>query len=253
MIGLGTALHCQQDAYSHVGFGGSCGSYAGSCFGHTYQTVLDQVVFGLLKKHYFNPDHPGVSGEYLLEALQGTASELAARRQKASRRSIPANALVALSEALRESGLELPDEVRRDCNRYIAGKWLFDFFHSGGRTQNTPDAVEKLAPGIAGTCRNASLASATIVRIPDPRFPRLHPDASPSLVRADGTYELVRAGDFDVSLPVIVANRVADLIPDFNARTVKVQLTHWSHLLALVLMPQVAASPASRKQDETQS
>ena len=144
LIALGVALHCQQDAYSHVGFGGSCGSYSGSCYGHTHQTFLDQVVFGLLRKHYFNPDHPGVSGQWLLEALQGTARELAARRAKASSRSIPANALVALSDALRGSGLELPDEVRHDCNRYIAGKWLFDFFHSGSRTQSSPDTLEKL-------------------------------------------------------------------------------------------------------------
>ena len=184
-----------------MGFGGSCGSYPGSCYGHTHQTFLDQVAFGLLRKHYFNPDHPGVSGQRLLEALQGTVSELAARRPKASLRSIPTNELVALSDALRGSGLELPDEVRRDCNRYIAGKWLFDFFHAGGRTQNSPDTLEKLAPEVAGTCKNASLASATIVRIPDPRFPRLNPDASPYLVRADGTYQLVRDGDFDGSLP----------------------------------------------------
>ena len=194
LIALGVALHCQQDAYSHVGFDGSCGPYPGSCFGHTYQTFLDQVVFGLLKKHRFNPDHPGVSGRWLLQALQGTVNELAVRRPKGSLRSIPANELVALSDDLRGSGLELPDEVRRDCNRYIAGKWLFDFFHSGSGTQTSTDALERLAPEVAVTCKNASLASATIVRIPDPRFPRLNPDASPYLVRADGTYQLVRDG-----------------------------------------------------------
>src|SRR5678815_4489569 len=35
LIALGAALHCQQDAYSHEGFGGSCGSYSGSCYGHS--------------------------------------------------------------------------------------------------------------------------------------------------------------------------------------------------------------------------
>ena len=137
----------------------------------------------------------------------------------------------ALSDDLRGSGLELPDEVRRECNRYIAGKWLFDFFHSGSRTQNSPDTLEKLAPEVAGTCKNASLASATIVRIPDPRFPRLNPDASPYLVRADGTYQLVRDGDFDVSLPEA---------PNYSTHKVKVQLSHWSQLLALPLVAQVA-------------
>ncbi len=243
LIALGVALHCQQDAYSHVGFGGSCGSYPGSCYGHTHQTFLDQVVFGLLKKHYFNPDHPGVSGQWLLEALQGTASELAARRPKNSLRSIPAKDLVALSDALRGSGLDLPDEVRRDCNRYIAGKWLFDFLHSGGRTKSSQDTVEKLAPDVAGTCKNASLASATIVRIPDPRFPRLNPDASPYLVRADGTYQVVRDGGYKVSLPET---------PNYNTHEVKVQLSHWNQLLALPLMSQVrktlAQSAAQRFQ-----
>ena len=231
LIALGVALHCQQDAYSHAGFGGSCGSYSGSCYGHTHQTFLDQVAFGLLKKHYFNPDHPGVSGQWLLEALQGTASALAAHRSKASLRPIPVNALIALSEALRGSGLELPDEVRRDCNRYIAGKWLFDFLHSGSRTQSSPDTLEKLAPEVAGACRNASLASATIVRIPVARFPRLNPDASPHLVRADGTYQLIRGADFDVSLP---------RAPNYNTHRVKVQLSHWSQLLALPVVGQVA-------------
>jgi len=236
LIALGTALHCQQDAYSHVGFGGSCSSYSGSCYGHTHQTFLDQVVFGLLKKHYFNPDHPGVSGQWLLETLQGTASQLAAHRPKDSLRSIPANALVALSAALRGSGLELPDEVRRDCNRYIAGKWLFDFFHSGSRTKNRPDTLEKLAPEVAGTCRNASLASATIVRIPDPRFPRLNPDASPYRVRADGTYQLVRDGDFDESL-----------LPNYNKHNTRIQLSHWNQLLALPLVAhRITASRAGR-------
>ncbi len=234
LIALGVALHCQQDAYSHVGFGGSCGSYSGSCYGHTQQTFLDQVIFGLVNKHHFNPDHPGVSGQWLLEALQGTASELAARRPKNSLRSIPSRELAALSDHLRGSGLDLPDEVRRVCNRYIAGKWLFDF-HSGSRT---PDTLEKLAPEVAGTCKNASLASATVVRIPDPRFPRLNADASPYRVRADGTYQLVRGGDFDVALPA--AERISGLIPNYNAAKFKVQLSHWSQLLALPLMAQGA-------------
>ena len=233
LIALGVALHCQQDAYSHVGFGGACGSYSGSCYGHTYQTFLDQAVFRLLKRHYYNPDHPGVSGQWLLEALQGTTRELAARRPKTALRSIPADALVALSDQLRGSGLELPDEVRRDCNRYIAGKWLFDLFHS--RTKSSQDAVETLAPEVAGTCRNASLASATIVRIPEPRFPRLNPDASP-LVRADGTYQLVHDLHLDVSLPAI---------PNYHSH--KVQLSHWSQLLALPRMAQVASSSTGSK------
>ena len=235
LIALGVALHCQQDAYSHAGFGGSCGSYAGSCYGHTHQTFFDQVVFRLLGKHYHNPDHPGVSGHRLLEALQGTVRELAAHRPKASLRSIPANELVALSDALRGSGLELPDEVRRECNRYIAGKWLFDFFHAGGRTQNSPDTLETLGPEAAGTCENASLASATIVRIPETRFPRLNPDASPYLVRADGTYQRVRGGEFE---------GIAGLIPNYNARRVKVQLSHWSQLVTLSQTAQVAFSSA---------
>jgi hypothetical protein len=236
LIALGVALHCQQDAYAHVGFGGSCGSHSGSCYGHTHQTFLDQVIFGLLGKHHHNPDHPGVSGQWLLEALQGTVSELAARRPKSSLRSIPANALIALSDNLRGSGLDLPDEVRRECNRYIAGKWLFDFFHTRSRTQNSPATLEKLAPEVAATCKNASLASATIVRIPDPRFPRLKPDASPYLVRADGTYQLAGDGDFNVSLPKT---------PNYNTDKVKVQLSHWSQLLALPLMAQVALLSAN--------
>ena len=82
LIALGVALHCQQDAYSHAGFGGSCGAYPGSCYGHTHQTFFDQVVFSVLGKHHFNPDHPGVSGQRLLEALQGTVSELAGASAK---------------------------------------------------------------------------------------------------------------------------------------------------------------------------
>src|SRR6185503_4869846 len=124
----------------------------------------------------------------------------------------------------RGSGLELPDEVRRDCNRYLAGKWLFDFFHGGGRRQNFPDTLETLAPRVAATCMNASLAGATIVRIPEPRFPRLNPDASPHLVKADGTYQRVRGGDLDISPPSL---------PNYRLRKVKVQLSHWSQLLAV--------------------
>jgi hypothetical protein len=229
LIAIGAALHCQQDAYSHVDFGGSCGSYSGSCYGHTYETFLDQVVFSLLGTHRYNPDHPGVSGQWLPQALQATASELAAHRSRAAMRSIPASALVALSDALRSSGLELPDEVRRECNRYIAGKWLHDFFETGTRSQKSQDAEEKLAPEVAATCRNASLASATIVKIPEARFPRLNPDASPCLVRADGSYQLLRDGDVDVSLPGIE-------IANYKTQQAKVQLSHWSQLLALPLL-----------------
>jgi hypothetical protein len=244
LIALGVALHCQQDAYSHAGFGGSCGSFPGSCYGHTHETFFDQVAFRLLGKHYYDPDHPGVSGERLLEALQGTAGELAARRPRASLRSIPGKELAALSDALRASGLELPDDVRRSCNRHIAGKWLFDFFRARGRTQSSPDTVEKLAPEVAGTCRNASLASATIVRIPEARFPRLNPDASPYLVRADGTYQRVREGDFDVSLPAIKAEGTAGRVPNYNTHKLKVQLSHWSQLLSLPPAAQIALSSA---------
>ena len=230
LIALGVALHCLQDAHSHVGFGGSCGSFEGSCHGHTYETFLDQAVFSLLKKHHYNPDHPGVSGERLLEALQGTVSELAVRRPKGSLRSIPAHELTALSDQLRKSGLDLPDEVRRDCNRYIAGKWLFGFLHSSNRKQGSPDTVETLAPEVAATCRNPSLASATIIRIPAPRFPRLNPDASPHLVRDDGSYELARGEHFDVY----------SAIPGHRSHKVRVQLSHWSQLLSLPRRTQVA-------------
>jgi hypothetical protein len=237
LIALGIALHCQQDAYSHAGFGGSCGSYQGSCLGHTYQTLLDQVAFGLLKKHRFNPDHPAVSGPRLQEALQGTARELALRRLGDSLRAIPASELVALSAALRESGLELPDDVRRDCNRYIAGRWLFAFLHSGGRTRDGSDTLETLAPEVAVNCRNPALASATIVRIPDPRFPRLKSDASPYLVRADGTYQLARTG----------AETAANRISNYKARNVKLQLSHWSQLVALPLKSQPEPLPVDGK------
>jgi hypothetical protein len=224
LIALGVALHCLQDAYSHVDFGGSCGSYSGSCYGHMHQTFLDQVVFGVLGKHHFNPDHPGVSGERLLETLQGTVRELTARRRRSSSRSIPNGALLALSDSLRGSGLDLPDDVRRECNRHIAGKWLHDFFRSGHRAHTGPDKQKTLAPEVAAGCKNASLASATIVTVPDPRFPRLNPDASPYLVRADGSYQPVHAGDFGASLSGV---------PDYRTQKVKLQLSHWSHFLAL--------------------
>jgi len=103
---------------------------------------------------------------------------------------------------------------------------------------------EELAPEVAGTCKNASLASATIVRIPDPRFPRLKSDASPYLVKADGTYKQVRGGDFDVSLPAIKSERIVGRIPNYNTRKVRVQLSHWSQLLALPLTAQVALASA---------
>lgn len=222
LIALGTALHCQQDAHAHADFGGSCGSHPGSCYGHTYETFLDQVVFRILKKHYFHPDHPGVSGQRLPEALRQTASKLAFHRPKTSSRSISTHELGALSGALRESGLELPDEVRRDCNRYVAGKWLFDFFHSGRSSQGSSDKVETLGSDVAVTCRNASLASATVVSIPGPRFPRLNADASPYLVRADGRYQLAGNGDFDA------------------APKARVQWSHWRQIFASPLTVQVA-------------
>jgi hypothetical protein len=242
LIALGAALHCQQDAHSHADFGGSCGSHAGSCLGHTTETFLDQVVFGLLKKHYFNPDHPAVSGERLLEALQGTVRELAAHRPRKPPRSITAQELAALSDALRASGLELPDDVRLVCNRHLAGKWLFDFLQARGRTVG-PNALDTLAPEVAGTCRNPSLGAATIVRIPVPRYPRLNPDASPSLVKADGTYQLVPAGDLDAPSPGMGAAGTAALIANYGTRKLKFQLSHWTHLLALPRMARVAQLP----------
>lgn len=237
LIALGVALHCLQDAHSHAGFGGSCGSHPGSCYGHSHQTFFDQVAFRMLGKHYFDPDHPGVSGRRLLGALEGTVRELAARRPKAAVRSIPKNQLAALSDALRGSGLELPDEIRRECNRHIAGQWLFDLLHAGGSAQNTQGTPETLAPEVAGTCKNATLASATVVRIPDARFPRLNPDASPYLVRADGTYERAR-GNFEVSLP---------RMPNYTTRKARVQLSHWSQLLASPLTARAELSSADQE------
>ena len=78
----------------------------------------------------------------------------------------------------------------------------------------------------------------------EPRFPRLDADASPYLVRADGTYQRVRGGDFDVALPAIKAENIVSRIPNSNARKVKVQLSHWSQLLALPLTMQVALASA---------
>lgn len=244
LIALGVALHCQQDAYSHAGFGGSCGAYPGSCYGHTHHTFFDQLAFRVLGKHLYNPDHPAVSGQRLLEALRDTVSVLAAHRPKASSRLVPMRELVALSDALRGSGLELPDEVRVDCNRYIAGKWLFNFFHVGGRTQGSPGSRQKLSSEVAGVCRNAALASATIVRIPDPRFPRLNPDASPYLLRADGSYRRLQPEDFDVSSPVIRTGGATGPDPDHRDHEVRVQLSHWTQLLAVPLTARVALSSA---------
>lgn len=218
LIALGVALHCQQDAHAHVDFGGSCGAHPGNCYGHTHQNFLDQVAFRLLGKHYFNPDHPAVSGEHLLETLEGTARELAAYRPKGEARTIPTRELLALSNALRASGLELPDDVRMECNGYIAGQWLADFLRARSR-----GAVQTLAPEVGRICRNTSLASATVVGIPEPRFPRLNPDASPRFVRTDGTYQPVKRDDF--------ANSA--LTPARHAPKAKLELSHWRQLLAL--------------------
>lgn len=242
LIALGTALHCQQDAFAHAGFGGSCGSYVGSCLGHAYETLLDQVIYGVANRHYFNPDHPGVTGRWLLEALEGTSRALAAHRPRGSARPLPRGALAALAAALRGSGLELPDDTRRDCNRYVAGRWLSDVLHSGGGTRHAADGVEELAPGIAAVCKNESLAAASVARIPAPQFPRLNADASPALVRADGTYQLVPAGT--AGEPVAGAS-------NYPVRAARVQLTHWNQLLALPFMGPVAlvSGAATRHQN----
>ena len=112
------------------------------------------MAFRLLGKHHYDPDHPGVSGPRVLEALQRTVRELAARGPKALLRSIPANELVALLQP---------------C-------W-----------------------------------------------------------RGNACARNLRDGDFDVSLPVF---------PNYNTRKVKVQLSHWSQLLALPLATQVALTSA---------
>jgi hypothetical protein len=134
-----------------------------------------------------------------------------------------------LSKALRESGLDLPDDLRRRCNRHIAGQWLHGFLHAGRKATSITEPVVRLSPAVAATCRNASLASATIAKIPDPRFPRLNADASPYLVRADGTYWLVREGAYASAAPRIHAHGT----PDHNPSRIRVQLAHWSQLPAL--------------------
>lgn len=231
LIALGTALHCQQDAFAHVAFGGSCGTFPGSCHGHTRESFLDQVTFKVLGKHLYNPDHPGVSGQRLQEALRGTVRGLAAGGPAGSLHSISARELGSLSEALRTSGLDLPDEVRRYCNRYVAGKWLFDVLRSGGNQQAAIDRSEELAPEVAVTCANPSLARATVVSIPEPRFPRLNADALPTVVRVDGVYELMRDEDFDASSQDS-ARGMSALAAGYDAR--KVQLSHWSQVIPLL-------------------
>jgi hypothetical protein len=114
---------------------------------------------------------------------------------------------------------------------------LFDFLHARGMTRSPLDSTERLAPQVAVTCENPSLASATIVRIPDAGYPRLKPDASPYLVRADGSYQLLHGGDL----------HVAGAVADYHTRGVRLQLSHWSHVLALPLMTRVAQSPAASK------
>lgn len=239
LISLGTALHCQQDAQAHVGFGGSCGSYAGSCYGHTFQTFFDQLLFGLLRKHYFNPDHPGVSPQRLSRALVGTARELWLRRPRTSARSIPPSELAALAQRLQTSGLELPDDLRRECNGYIAGQWLFGLIESKRTPGSSQDAVEKLAPEIANACGNPLLASALVVRIPPPRFPRLNADASPCLVQADGSYALLPASGVSASAAGVRVANVTPSAPGRRKGTATLQLSHWRQLLAFPVAAQV--------------
>jgi hypothetical protein len=229
LIALGVALHCQQDAHAHVDFGGSCGAHPGNCFGHTHQNFLDQVAFRLLGKHHFNPDHPAVAGEHLLETLVGTMHELSARRPGGAARHIPERELMTLSNALRASGIELPDDLRMECNRHIAGQWLFDVLRAQGRAPDRANTFETLAPEVARTCRNPSLASAAVASIPAPRFPLLDTDASPLAVRADGSYRSIDTGVFLAARPSAAhAGRIGH--PDAPART---QLSHWRQLLAL--------------------
>ena len=56
LIALGVALHCQQDAYSHAGFGGSCGAYAGQLL-WAYPCRLSSIKWRsrLLGKHSSQP------------------------------------------------------------------------------------------------------------------------------------------------------------------------------------------------------
>ncbi len=98
--------------------------------------------------------------------------------------------------------------------------------------------------GLLCACLLASLQSMTVAQAyeADIHFSTtyvLARAASPYLVRADGTYQLVRDGDFDVPLPGIHAEGIAALIPNYNTHEVKVQLSHWSQLLALPLLAQV--------------
>ena len=90
--------------------------------------------------------------------------------------------------------------------------------------------AEKLAPQVARTCQNASLAAAAIIRIPEARYPRLDSRAAPYLVRADGTYEVVPGGSLEAASPGI----------HYHLQRARVQLSHWNQLLALPLATKVA-------------
>jgi hypothetical protein len=92
------------------------------------------------------------------------------------------------------------------------------------------------------------VASSFVVRIPEPRYPRLDSNASPYLVGADGSYQQVRGGEFAASLPSVHAHGIPGLVPNYETHGFKLQLSHWTQLLALPGVTQVALHSAGGRE-----
>lgn len=127
LVAVGTYLHCQQDSWSHSGYGGE---------------PLGHVKDGTL------PDNPANNPELTMRALRESEDKLTAFRERLARntaRSIPDAARRELLAGLtHRAAREMGDAERVTCNGSLTEYWLRRLLTRSGRLDDVPDKPRSL-------------------------------------------------------------------------------------------------------------
>jgi hypothetical protein len=204
LIAFGVYLHCLEDSWSHSRFGNNP-------TGHARDSAIDFADELLNKKPnpVKNPDHPAYFNGYytpgaLVESLTALSEFLPAFGGTGRLTDLDIAPLI--DAVIHPHGLTLFTRDRQECNREMAGHWLYNVLARTNRTNVIPRAnvITNYRPSSdCADIHSAVFAHAHIERslnLPSPAYPRLRLDGRPVRVHGNGAYERVDAGPFDLSL-----------------------------------------------------
>jgi hypothetical protein len=228
LVALGVFLHCQEDSWSHLGFGGERD-------GHALESAYDNIERAWpssTEPRRHNPDHPALRPDLteimifeklkILEDGKRATGKRPAKLKGGRRKHL---AIVSGDPKM----LKLRNGARRRCVQILAEHWLYGVLLDQRRLKSIPQRfiIEFQADRAAfrpwkESCEKIHREyfrrrhKEFRIAVPPFRFPRLDIRGEPytNSIRDDGRYLGTASGDFDIVLETVkirLARRSGDV------------------------------------------